>query len=614
MSDTTLRSVQMRPGIVKDTTEYLAEGGWVDADHIRFRNGRPEKIGGWVKEITQQVTDPTNEMFTGVARDIISWTDLSGKKYLTVASHLKVEMLTDGLIYDITPVRETVALNNAISTTNTESEVQITDVNHNLVVGDYIFVTDQQTAVNGIDLAGEYTVTEVVDADNYKVDSGVAASGTTALSGGDLDIDYLLENGFQDNGNITGWGGGTWDTEGEAGGGYDRPRAGIGGSSLRLWSLDTWGEDLLANVRGGKIYQWDATNGPAVRMEVLTNAPEQNLFILVSQPSRHLIAFGSEVFVGSTFDPLIIRWATQESLTDWDITPTNTAGEYRLPGGNYIVGAVQTRSDILVFTDTTVYSMRYVGGNNIFQFDPLGTNISVVSQNAFVDINGVVFWQGTDNFYMYDGVVSVLPSTIGKYLFDQDGEGQINFDQKEKAYLGIIREFNEIIGLYPSINSTEIDSYWKYNYIEGVFDTGTLNRTVWLDRNIFPKPYAVDELGRLYVHEEGKDADGSPLEAYIRSSYFDIDDGEDMMFMDRVLPDVLLPSSRNMEITFFVKKYPHPGADIITKGPYFFDDTKRKISLRVRGRQVSVEYKVTATGSDFEIGKFRYGLQPDGER
>jgi hypothetical protein len=604
----------MAPGINKNLTSYTAEGTWVDCDKIRFRNSRAEKIGGWVRETVTQAADPSNILFTGVARDMLAWSSLDSKKFIAVASNKKVELLTDNRIYDITPIRDTITGTDILSTVDTESEVNIYEVNHNTVVGDYVFVNSQASAIGGITLTGSYIVTEVVDADNFKVDAGTAANATTANAGGAVNISLLLENGAESNGSLTGYSGGTWNTEGASGQGYNRPRSATGGLNLRQWSLDNWGEDLIACMRNGRIYQWDRTNDVGVRLQELTNAPEENLFVLVSQPSRHLVAFGSEVFSTGTFDPLIIRWAERETLTGWTITPTNTAGEYRLPKGDFIVGAVQTRSEIVVFTNTDVYSMRFVGGDEIFRFEPLGTNISAISQHSFIDVNGVVFWMGIDSFYMYDGVVRILPSTISKYIFDQDGEGRINFTQKEKIHAGINKEFNEVWWFYPKSGQNENGSYVKYNTVENVWDFGTLDRTAWVDRSVFERPYAMDPNGRLYVHEVGKDADSQPMTAFIKSAFFDIEDGENIMFVDRIVPDIRLAPNRDIEISVTTKKYPHPTASTIVKGPYYFSDTDNKISLRARGRQMALEFRVVSNGSDFEIGKIRLGFQTDGER
>lgn len=620
MSDSILKAVTFSPGIMRNETAYMAEGGWVDCDWVRFRHGRPEKNGGWTGDNNTQVTDATNSNFTGVARDILSWTDLSLDKFLAVATHLKIELRKDDLIYDITPVRDNVTPTNVIDTTSGLSTVNITSTTHNLAVGDYIFVNSQASPVDGITLSGSYIVTVVTDANNFTVDSGTTASGSTANGGGALDIDFLLESGSQSNGDLTGWSGGTWNTEGASGQGWNRPRSGVGGLNLRQVSLDTFGEDLLACVRNGKMYKWDATNGPTVRLQELstlvgaTQVPQENLFVLVSQPTRHVIAFGSEVLATGVFDPLIIRWADQESTVDWDVTDTNSAGEYRLPKGNTIIGAVQTRGEIVVFTDTDSYSMRYVGGIDVFQFEPLGTNVSSISQHGGVDVNGVIFWMGLDDFYMYDGVIQPIPSTINKFIFDQDGEGRINTDQKEKIFAGVNKDFHEVWWLYPSFDSVEIDRYVVYNYQEGLWYYGTLDRTVWMDKSIFDKPIALDEAGKLYSHEVGKDADGAPLPAFILSSYFDMEDGGNIMFVDRIIPDIRLPDNRSVKISVLTKKYPHPTAKIITKGPFSFDDGQDELRIRARGRQMALKYEVDATGSDFEIGKVRLGMQLDGGR
>lgn len=466
MSDTQLKAINFTPGVVKDSTEYMAEGGWVDCDKIRFRGGKPEKIGGWVKESVSQYTDFNTKVFTGVTRKMITWTDLASGKYLASGSHLKLELFYANQIYDITPVRQSLTLTDAIITTSGQSIVEIHDSSsHNLVEGDYIEVESQASPVDGITLSGSYVVLSIISANNFTIDSGTVATGSTAGGGGgSLSINYLLSSGFISSGSITGWSGGSWNREGQAGQGWNRPRDGQGALALTLWSLETWGEDLLACRRDGGIYQWDKSSGLTTRAEILSGAPLQNTFILVSRPSRHLIAFGSEVFATSTFDPLIIRWAEQETLDGWTITSTNTAGEFRLPKGNKIIGAVQTKSEIVIFTETDLYSMRYIGGNDVFAIEPLGTNISAISQNSIVDVNGVLIWQGRDAFYMYDGSVSILPSTLDKFLFDQDGEGRINLSQREKTHAGINKEFNEIFFFYAKYDQNEISNYVKYNF------------------------------------------------------------------------------------------------------------------------------------------------------
>ena len=608
-----LTPITFRPGIQKNLTEYLAEGGWVDCDKIRFRNGTPIKLGGWAKDTVIQ-NEGGETSFTGIVRNSFSWSALDTSKFLVAGSDAKVEILSAGEIFDATPVRESPSLTDVLSTTLSSTLVQVTDTNHNLVVEDYVYVNSQANPVGGITLSGSYQVDSLIDGDNYYIDSGVAANATVGLSGGAFDIDYLLENGFSSNEGTTGWGGGSWGTEGESGQGWNRPRSGVGSVKLRKWSFDEWGEDLVANVEGGKIYHWDRTNGAGSRLAELSNAPSQNTTILVAQPSRFLVAFGSEVEATSTFDPLIVRWAEQETLNDWTTTATNTAGEFRLPKGNRIVTAVQTRSEIIIFTETIAYSMRYIGGNNIFKIEPLGTNITIASKDSVIDENGVLRWIGTDGFYMYDGVIRKVGSSVHKYIFDKDSPARFNFDQKEKIHVGMNKEFNEAWWFYPRSTETEISDYVKINYLENTWDIGTLSRTSWLDQSVFEKPYAFDVDGLLYVHEQGSDDDGKPMNSFIRSGYFDIGDGDDIMLVDKVVPDIKLDTNKSIEISFLMKYYPHPNAKIVTKGPYYFDDSDDKIDFRARGRAMSIKYVSNVTGGDFEIGKTRINIKPDGKR
>jgi len=463
------------------------------------------------------------------------------------------------------------------------------------------------------------------------VNAEVAATSSAGPIG-DLDIDILLDAGPQSNGNLGGWGSNTWGT-----GIYGAGRSGTGGLELRQWSLDNYGEDLIGCVRNGGIYLWDASanyGGITTRMENLVElaiadaafnevfVPQTNLFVLVSQPTRFVIAFGSEVYDPTlvsvsdprTFDPLVIRWASQETFLDWEITPTNSAGEIRLPKGNTIVGAAQTRSEILVFTDTDVYSMRYVGGNEVFRIEPLGTNVSSISQHASVDVNGIVYWLGLDDFYMYDGVIKPLESTLDESVFDQDGEFRLLPAQKEKVFAGVNKEFHEVWWLFQSQDGLEIDRYVVYNYLENLWYDGYLDRTVWLDRSVYDNPFALDERGILFSHENGKDDNGNSLRAFIRSGYFDMGEGDDFAFADEILPDIKLPAGKNIEISVLTKKNPHPRANIVTKGPFSFDDTNNTIKFRARGRQMAVLYDSNVVGGDFELGKMRLSVQPDGER
>jgi hypothetical protein len=258
--------------------------------------------------------------------------------------------------------------------------------------------------------------------------------------------------------------------------------------------------------------------------------------------------------------------------------------------------------------------MRFVGGTDVFQFTPLGTNISCVSQHSGVDVNGIIYWMGLDNFYMYDGAVHAIPGTLDRYIFHQDGEGRVNFQQKEKIYCAINKEFNELWWFYPRFDEKECNHYIKYNYVENVWDFGSMDRTVWVDKGIFERPLSVDSNGILFLQEVGFDDDSRPINAFITTAYFDIEDGESLMFVDRVIPDVTFETNNSIQITIYTKKYPHPQADTIVKGPYTFNDGDRQINFRARGRQMAIEFRSVTTNGDFSLGKIRLSAEPDGER
>ncbi len=653
--DSVLKSFTMNPGIIANLTKYEAEGGWIDGDHIRFRASRPEKIGGWVRETVEQSFGSTGEFdnsfsldfflagtalqgggftsafsgdfnvdrdpnrFTGVSRAMRAWTDLNSVKYLASAGTDKVEVMKDGIIYDITPVRQQTTLVDALTSVNGSKSIQITMINHGGSEGDYINIpSSTEPTIAGVVLNAGYQIITVLDGDNFTINAEGTADADVTNGGGTFIIQMLLANGLQDNGGITGWGGGTWGSPGANDGGWSMPRADTTGAKMRQWSLDNWGQDLLACLQDGNIYHWALDPTFGTRLVDLDNAPQQVSFMMVAQPSRNLVAFGCNNVDDNIFDPLNIRWASSESLTDWTPTEFNTAGEFRIPNGDYIVCAVQTKGEILIFTNTSVYTMVYVGNDNglndIFRFTPIATNISIMGPHAVIDVNGVVYWMGKDNFYMYNGLVQVLPTTLDKYVFSQFGDGKVNQFQKEKCYCGMNGQFNELWWFYPIESETENGHYIKLNWIENVMDYGTMERTSWVDRGIFDRPYGMDPSGRLYVHEEGLDADGQPMDSFITTAYFDIDDGDDFLFVNKLVPDVKLPAGKSIQITVYLKRYPHPDAAITTKGPFLFSDGNNKLSVRGRGRQMAIKFEASSTGSSFELGKMRLSYQPDGGR
>lgn len=604
-SDTIIQKIDFAPGINKNTTELDAEGVYVCCDKIRFFYGKPEKIGGWERE---QVLGNIQ----GVARDVHTWVDLSEKKLLGLGTHQKLHVFSDGAMGDVTPVVASVSASNVVNTNAGDTKVTISVNPQGAQVGDFFVFAEVTASTGGIDFTSTYPITSV-DSGFFTFEASTTAATTCASKGGTAVVDFLLPNGFQSNGATFGWGAGTWNTPGvSASAGWSEPRGGTGiDVNLRQWSLDNWGEDLLANVESGKIYYWEASAGSEQRAVLMSSAaPSIVNTMLVAQEGRHVIALGTHTISGD-FDPLLIRWSDSENFSKWEAAATNQAGEFRLENGSFIIGAQESRREVIVFTDESVYSMRRTGGNSVFSFTDLGRHNGLASKHAAVDVNGKVFWMGFNTFHRYDGSIQTLPCTLQKFLFDPSSTGSINLDQKEKIYADTNREFNEIWWFYPSRDSDEIDRYIVYNYLEDTWYNGTLERTVWADVDIFDRPYAVDADGNLYIHEQGLNDDAAGLKATLYTSFFDIADGDELMFIDRYIPDNNL--IKDMNIQFNYKKYPQ-ATEELTKGPFNITNTTRKIHPRVRGRQTQMVYSASTQGGDFRIGTDRIAIKPDGKR
>lgn len=607
-----LKKIEIRPGIVRNVTEYSAEGYYVDGDKVRFRDGRAEKIGGWVPEIVEQNDDSTDNSFTGVCRNLHAWVDLDDVRYLALGTHEKLELLSGGKYYDITPVESSAVVSNAISTSVGSTEVIVSDPSHGAASGDYVIFSSLASTVAGVYLDGEYVISSVTGADSYIIDSGTTAAATTVSQGGDLTIDYLLETGNEDNAAAYGWGAGTWGTPGaSASAGWNQPRTGTLTEDLRQWSLDNWGEDLIACPRGGKIYTWDATNGEETRAVQISAAPSVNNLALVAQPTRHLVAMGTHN-VSGVFDPLLVRWSDGENFNDFIASAGNDAGSFRLKGGNYIVGAVQSKREIMIFTDSALHSMRFVGGEFIFGFDQMGSNCGLIGQQGVIDVNGVALWMGYNSFFIYDGAVRNLDSTVDDAVFDVDSSLAVNFEQKEKVFAAHNPDFNEVTWFYPTQTTTENNRYVTYNYEENIWYDGWMDRTAWVDNGIFEKPYATNPSGTLYIHETGKNDGSNPMGAFVQTAPMDISDGDSLMFVDRIVPDFRIPDNKTLNIEVKFKKY--LGDDFTTKGPFTVSAGTGKVSMRGRGRHAAVRYSTSITGGDFEVGDVRFGVRPDGMR
>ena len=521
-----LTKLQFKPGINREGTNYSNEGGWFDGDKIRFKSGYVERIGGW-----QSVAATT---FEGSCRNMLDFVTLASQNLLFMGTHKKAYLEDGGTYNDITPIRTTLTLGVDPITTGSAGSgiVTITATSHGSDAGDFVTIAGA-TAVDGItadELNQNFEILTVGSSGNtFTVDTGGSVTAAMEIGIG-LDT-TILGNG---------WGAGTWGrfTWGSGAGS-------LAGQNLRLWFSDSWGEDLVANIVDGKLYYWDATNGTTTRMVELSSVagasdvPTTVRRVMVSDTDRHVLCFGANPIGSSTFDPLLIRWSSQESVTDWTPTAINTAGDLRLSQGSEIITAIRTTRQVLVFTESSLHSVQFIGPPYTFGTAILGTNVRIAGPNTAISVNDVVFWMGQENFYFYDGRIQPIPCSVRQYVFDD-----INRNQSFKFFAGSLSSNTEVWWFYCSANSNEVDRYVVYNYLEKIWYYGTLSRTAWNDRasgnRLFPQAPGTD--GVLYNHEDGLD-DGSvnppvAINAYVQSSDFDIGDGQQFMLVNRVLPDL----------------------------------------------------------------------------
>ena len=630
-----LSKLQFKPGVNREVTAYTNEGGWFDSDQVRFSKGYPEKIGGW----QQRGTDN----FLGTCRALHPWVALDRDQYIGVGTNLKYYIDRGGEYNDITPLRLTTAAGDVtFAATNGSSTLVVTDTAHGSVVNDFVTYSGA-ASLGGVIAAAvlnqEYQITLVVNANSYHVTARAAgtpindplvpllANGSDSGNGGGSIVGkYQINVGLDTTVRSSGWGAGTWSrgTWGSA------STDAIVSNTLRLWSHDNFGEDLLINVRDGGIYYWDETGGLGARavditsLSTLPKIPTVAKQILVSDRDRHVIAFGCDPeSTPGVQDPLTIRFSSQESITDWATTATNTAGELRLGSGSEIVTAIETRQQILVMTDTTLYAMQYLGPPFTFGVTAISENITIASPNAAIAVDDNVFWMGRSEFYIYSGAVQRLPCSVRDYVFSD-----INDNQMEKINVALNTEHSEVWWFYPSSNSEEVDKYVVYNYLEQVWYYGTFGRTAWVDRGIFDFPIAANNDGFLYEHELGFD-DGttnpaSAINAYIQSSPMDIGDGEQFMFIRKMIPDVDFKNSTAIlpetNITLDVKNAPdgtynssQTDAFVKTQAAAVGARTEQ-LYFRLRGRQMRFKISSDELEVTWRLGSPRVDIRPDGRR
>ena len=615
-----LQKLQFKPGIVRDTTDYTNEGGWFDCDKVRFRMGLPETIGGWAKF--------TSSTMLGTCRSLHVWSTLTGTNYVGAGTSKKFYVIQGDVPYDITPIRLTTTGTATFTATDGSSTLSITDVAHGAYLGDFVIYSNATTLggnITALVLNQEYEITNVVDDDTYEINVVVLADASDISDGGAAtvaayQINIGLDTVVVGSGWSAGfWGRGTWSSAADVS---------VPGANLRLWSQDNFGENLVFNVRGGGIYYWTVSSGVTsrgVNITSLTNqsAPVIANQVLVSERDRHVVAFGCDPESNpGVQDPLIIRFSSQESVTDWQTRADNTAGELRIGTGSYIVGAVQTKQQVVVFTDIAMYTMQYIGPPYTFGLTEVSSNISIAGQNAAISTGDSVYWMGTGQFYMYNGTVTQMPCSVKEYVFSD-----INIYQLAKVAAASNAAFAEIWWFYPSATSEVNDKYVVFNYESNIWYYGTMSRTAWQDNAFAGLPIAAAQDGYLYYQESGLN-DGSgdvpvPLNAYIESSVVDIGEGDQFMFASRIIPDITFRNSTTEPTaTFTIKARNYPG------GNYFGTSNNSVVStatvpvqlfteqsfIRVRGRSVALRVESNQVNTAWRLGSPRLDVRPDGRR
>ena len=601
MPQQNLSTVNLIPGINKNITEYEAGNRFVNGDKVRFQNGKPEKIGGWRKF--------TFDLTKGVARDGVSWNALDGSPFLAVGTNERLQVFRNDKFYDITPYSDTLSDTDGLTTVSGSNLVELRWTLHTIQVGNSI-VFDSAVTVGGLVLLGEYVITSIIDANTVEFHTPTNASADETDGGGSYTVGLILPKGLEYNLLSFGYGSGYYgqDSYGESG------EVGETGTITRMrqWSLDNWGEDLIASPRGGKIYVWDTSVGIGSRSVAITNAPERNNFVLVTPSTRQIMSFGCINEAGE-YDPLAYRWCSVENYNDWLTTSTSTAGDDRVSSGSEFIGAELSKADIIAFTDTSAYRLYQtpsVPGS--WSQDMIAVTGGLISPHASINVDGIVFWMSKDNFYRYDGRVSLLDCTISSPLFDKVSEISLNPEQKEMVFCGLCKKFNEIIWLYPAKGSLRCNRYVIYNYAENLWYDGNLDRSVWVDADSFERPIAINRDGVPFEHEFGYNADGSSLLSFVETGYFDIQEGRQMMFIDKFVPDMELEGNQGHTITLKTKKYPQ--GNYQTSKTYTVLKDSGKINVRARGRQLSLRWTSSGLDSYFRFGKPRLSVTPDGER
>ena len=627
-----LQKYIFRPGVNKEGTDYSNEGGWFNSNFVRFRKGLPEKIGGWAKA--------TLSTYLGTARGLHAWVDTGLTKYLGVGTTLKYYVKLGDNFNDITPIRATTTNDIVFAATDGSSTITATDSSHGANPNDFVTLSGA-VSLGGVITADvlnqEYQIVGTPSVNTFtfiaKDTNGtavVANSSDSGNGGSGADAAYQINTGLDVYVEGSGWGAGTW------GAGTFGSVSPIGSSSqLRLWSHDNFGEDLVMNPRGGGIYYWDESSGATQRAVALSDlnganlAPTVALQVLVSDIDRHVLCFGADPINSSNVrtsasDPLLIAWSDQENVTQWEPLATNTAGSLRLSAGSSIIGAIRARQETLVWTDTSLYSMTFIGQPFTFGVNLVNEGVGLIGPNAAVNSPKGVFWMDKKGFYTYNGSLEDIPCTVQNYVFSDLNEGQ-----SFQTFGFLNKEFDEVGWFYCSAASTVIDKYVVYNYEEQSWVIGELTRSAWIDEGIFNNPMATytdtsTGTSYLYNHETGNDDDGSPMDnVFIESSDFDLGEGEEFQSIRRIIPDIKFTGSGGTDqtVNMVLKTRNFPAESLSTSSTNACTSSTSKIDTRLRARQAVLRIESDDNNSEgarlgvgFRVGATRMDVQTNGRR
>jgi hypothetical protein len=638
-----LTKYRIKPGFNKQATESEAIGQWTDGNFVRFRYGQPEKIGGWTSLVSGAYSS-----IIGAARDQHVWSDLDGNKYSAMGTNKLLIIYYEGAFYDITPLQtDNFSTGANITTTNLQKDVTITTSGgHNLIPGDIITFANagsftlpdtDYTATDFDDVLFE--VKTVPTATTFTIQMPTEETGTGATNDGTLDVNPYEPVGPLSQTYGYGWGTSTWS----------RLAWGSASTSSNVvldpanWSLDNWGQILIATIHNGRSFTWDPTSGLTTRAVLNTNMPSKSVMSIVSDRDRHLIHLGTEITIGtpSKQDKMFIRFSDQEDYDVYAPTSVNTAGTFQLDDGTKIVGATKGKDYIMVFTDTATYRMDFVGPPFTFSIRKVASNAGLIGQHAAVYANGAMWWMGaTGGFYVYDGTVKSVPCLVEDFVFTNNGAGDLglNYNSGEIIYAGINELYSEVNWFYPSTNSTVIDRCVTYNFSEQIWYTSSLDRTTWEGSTVYAAPFATDFQASLtptyptvngvsngatilYQHETGvnqENANGTEtaIPSYIQSGEFEIGaEGEGQYFMSvsRFIPD-FKSLSGDAQVTIFVNRYPQSTATSSPLGPFTVTSSTTKIDTRARGRLAAVKIATDGLNESWRYGTFSFDVKPDGRR